>query len=89
VSFQLLQVQTGRPYLNSSSASPGHSFNATATHRAHRDRTPGGVSADGGTDASTVDHVITSTARFANLRDHTVWLMKRAEWGGLRGSCDE
>ena len=51
-------------------------MNATATHCTHSNCTPRGVPADGGTDAGTINHVHTRGACFADLRDHTVWLMK-------------
>ena len=64
------------------------SLNATATHCMHSDRTPGGIPAGGSTNAGTIDHVITGTACMADLRDHTVRLMKRRRRHGLRRCCD-
>jgi hypothetical protein len=54
----------------------------------HSDRTPGGVPAGGSTNAGAIDHVITGTACFADLRDYAVRLMKRHWRHGLRRRCD-
>jgi hypothetical protein len=64
------------------------SVNATSTHCTHSDRTPGGVTAGGSTNAGAIDHVITGTACMADLRDHTVRPMKRRRRHGLRRCCD-
>jgi hypothetical protein len=58
-------------------------MNATAADCTHSNRTPGGVPAGGSADAGAVDHVITGTACFTDLRDHAV-LMERRERCGLR-----
>jgi len=54
----------------------------------HSDRTSGGVPAGSSTNAGAIDHVITGTACMADLRNHTVRLMKRRRRHGLRRSCD-
>jgi hypothetical protein len=54
----------------------------------HSDRTPGGVPAGNSTNAGAIDHVITGTACMADLRDHTVRLMKRRGRHCLGGGCD-
>ena len=51
-------------------AAPRVSFNATATHGTHSNRTPSGVPAGRCTHAGAIDHVHTCAAGFADLRDH-------------------
>src|SRR6516164_4942817 len=63
-------------------------FDTTAAYRAHSDRTPGGIAARRSTHAGTIHHMHTGTARFADLRDHAVCLMKRCERHGLCRRCD-
>src|SRR6476646_4728672 len=58
-------------------------MNAMAADCMHSNRTPGGVPAGGSADAGAVDHMITGTACFTDLRDHAV-LMERRERCGLR-----
>ena len=83
-----LKNRPGRLSLPSSVSGLISSFNATATHCTHSNRTPRGVPAGGSTNAGAIDHVITGTACTADLRDHAVRLMKRHGRHGLRRCCD-
>jgi hypothetical protein len=67
---------------------PGSSTPLTASVPRTPHQASVGLAAGHSRHASTIDHMHTRTARFADLRDHALLLMNWRDWHGLHGCCE-